>query len=80
MPITEIFPRIQMVIAQYLERDPGLLSRENKISDLEADSLDLIEIILRLEDEFDLDFPDQELMQLHTIDDLNSLIIRLLQS
>lgn len=40
------------------------------INDLDADSLDLVEMVMNIEDEFDIEIDDDMLMNLHTIGDV----------
>ena len=40
------------------------------INDLDADSLDLVEMVMNIEDEFDLEIDDDVLTNLHTIGDV----------
>lgn len=40
------------------------------INDLDADSLDLVEMVMNIEDEFDIEIDDNVLMNLHTIGDV----------
>lgn len=46
--------------------------------DLNADSLDLVELIMALEDEFDLEFEDEEVDNIKTVEDAKNYIKRLL--
>lgn len=56
------------VIAKELEVDPKSVTRESKfIEDLGADSLDMTEMLMTLEDEFDLDIPDEDAETLTTV-------------
>ena len=47
-----------------IQRDTDLLK------DLEADSLDAVEIIMALEDEYDLDIPDEVALKFRTVKDI----------
>lgn len=46
--------------------------------DLNADSLDLVELVMALEDEFDLEFEDEEVDNIKTVEDAKNYIKRLL--
>lgn len=46
--------------------------------DLNADSLDLVELIMALEDEFDLEFEDEDVDNIKTVEDAKKYIKRLL--
>lgn len=59
----EVFARVQEVIADQLEKDASKITMETSFSeDLEADSLDIFEVVDQLEDEFDIDIDTDENM------------------
>lgn len=59
----EVFAKIQEVIADQLEKDASKITMETSFSeDLEADSLDIFEVVDQLEDEFDIDIDTDENM------------------
>ena len=44
------------------------------VEDLNADSLDVVDMLMSLEDEFDVEIPDEEIENIHTVGDLVSYI------
>lgn len=59
----EVFAKVQEVIADQLEKDASKITMETSFSeDLEADSLDIFEVVDQLEDEFDIDINTDENM------------------
>ena len=59
-----IFEKIQAIIAQQLDVDPSEITAETNLTlDLEADSLDAVEIIMAIEEEFDIEIPDSQAEQ-----------------
>ncbi|WP_224429214.1 acyl carrier protein [Pediococcus acidilactici] len=59
----EVFAKVQEVIADQLEKDASKITMETSFSeDLEADSLDIFEVVDQLEDEFDIDIDTDENM------------------
>lgn len=48
--------------------------------DLNADSLDLVELIMALEDEFDLEFDDEDVDDIKTVEDAKNYIKKLIGS
>lgn len=59
----EIFAKVQAVIAEQLEKDADKITMETSFSeDLDADSLDIFEVVDKLEDEFDIDIDTDENM------------------
>lgn len=59
----EVFTKVQAVIAEQLEKDADKITMETSFSeDLDADSLDIFEVVDKLEDEFDIDIDTDENM------------------
>jgi acyl carrier protein len=62
--------RVKEIIAKELEVDAKQLTPEAKfIEDLGADSLDIVELVMALEDEFGLDIPDEDAEKMKTVGD-----------
>ncbi len=62
--------RVKEIIAKELEVEIKQLTPEAKfIEDLGADSLDIVELVMALEDEFGLDIPDEDAEKLKTVGD-----------
>lgn len=62
--------RVKEIIAKELEVEVKQLAPEAKfIEDLGADSLDIVELVMALEEEFGLDIPDEEADKLKTVGD-----------
>ena len=62
--------KVKEIIAKELEVDIKQLSPEAKfIEDLGADSLDIVELVMALEEEFGLDIPDEDADKLKTVGD-----------
>tara|TARA_B100000073_G_scaffold70704_1_gene52492 strand:+ start:209 stop:457 length:249 start_codon:yes stop_codon:yes gene_type:complete len=63
------------MVAQSLGIDEMDIQMEsNFINDLGADSLDTVELVLELEDEFGINIPDEETDQLNTVGDVYSYL------
>ena len=70
-----VFERVQEIIAEKLDLDPEEITMESSLDDdLEADSLDVIEIITALEDEFNITFQQEDLLEMEKVSDLVSYI------
>ena len=55
-----VFDKIQEIIVEQLDVDPNLVNQDTDIlKDLEADSLDAVEIILAIEEEYGMEIPDE---------------------
>jgi acyl carrier protein len=62
--------KVKEIIAKELEVDVKQLQPEAKfIEDLGADSLDIVELVMALEEEFGLDIPDEDADKLKTVGD-----------
>jgi acyl carrier protein len=62
--------RVKEIIAKELEVDVKQLTGEAKfIEDLGADSLDIVELVMALEEEFGIDIPDEDADKLKTVGD-----------
>ena len=62
--------RVKEIIAKELEVELKQLTPEAKfIEDLGADSLDIVELVMALEEEFNLEIPDEEADKLKTVGD-----------
>ena len=66
-----IFEKIQKIIAEELCVEQGRITLQaDFLEDLEMDSLDVVEIIMSLEDEFGVEIPDDEIEGIKTVEDL----------
>ena len=64
----EIEDKVRKVVVNYLQSDPGSVKPESRfVDDLGADSLDLTELAVAFEDEFNLEIPDSDFGQLSTV-------------
>lgn len=55
-----VFDKIKELIVEQLDVDPTLITEDTDfMKDLEADSLDAVEIILGVEDEYGIEIPDE---------------------
>lgn len=71
----EIFNKIKDMIADNFDVDKDKITEQtNFVNDLDADSIDLVEFILQLEDEFGAEIPDDEAEKIKTIGDAVSYI------
>ncbi len=56
-----VFEKIRDIIAEQLDVEPEAITMETDLmKDLEADSLDAVEIIMAIESEWDLEVPDEQ--------------------
>lgn len=63
-----MFEKVKSVLAQQFELEPESITMDtNLIDDLGADSLDVVELIMSLEDEFGISISDEDAAQLLTV-------------
>ncbi len=66
-----IFEKVKSILAQQLDADEESMTLETQIeNDLGADSLDIVEMLMSIEDEFDVEIPEESLSSLKTIGDV----------
>ena len=65
------FDTIRDIIVEQLSVDASMVTEEtNLMKDLEADSLDAVEIIMAIEEQFGIEIPDDEAEKFQTVEDL----------
>ncbi|MFE1748045.1 acyl carrier protein [Coleofasciculus sp. H7-2] len=64
----EIFVRVKKIVAEQLEVEPDEVTPQASFAnDLGADSLDTVELVMALEEEFDIEIPDEAAEQIGTV-------------
>ena len=67
---------IQDVAAEVLSVEPGQVTEGARFKeDLDADSLDLVELVMALEEEFDIEVPEEELEGVETVGQAYDLVV-----
>ena len=70
-----IFDKLREIIAEQLDVNPLDITGDSDIQeDLGADSLDVVDLITTIEDEFDLSIPDEAVDDIKTIGDIVNYI------
>ncbi|GAB6173652.1 acyl carrier protein [Paradesulfitobacterium aromaticivorans] len=64
-----IFDKVKSIVVDQLGVDESEITLETSFEELNADSLDIVELIMALEEEFDLDIPDEDAEKIRTIGD-----------
>lgn len=73
--MADVFERMKDVICEYADIDKNELSEETNIrTDLGLNSLELVNMAVAIEDEFDVEIPDREALEIETIADAVALI------
>ncbi|NLP13356.1 MAG: acyl carrier protein [Clostridium sp.] len=66
-----VFEKIKKIVAEQLGVEEDEITMESSfIDDLGADSLDIVELIMALEEEFDLEIPDSEAEKISVVGDV----------
>ncbi len=64
----EVEAKVVEIVSEQMGVDKSEISRETSfINDLNADSLDTVELVMEFEDEFDMSIPDEEAEKIQTI-------------
>ena len=64
----EIQKKVHAIVSEQMNVDAAELRAETSfVNDLNADSLDTVELVMELEDEFDMNIPDDEAEKLQTV-------------
>ncbi|SHJ95724.1 acyl carrier protein [Paramaledivibacter caminithermalis] len=71
-----VFDKVVKIIAEQLDVDnvEDITPKTSLMNDLEADSLDAVEVIMALEDEFDIEIPDEDAENFKNIGDIAKYI------
>ena len=70
-----IEPRIKKIIEEQLGVEGERIKPEASfIDDLGADSLDIVELVMAMEEEFDLEIPDEDAEKLRTVQDVTKYL------
>lgn len=66
-----MYDRVVEILANQLDIDPDMIESNTKImDDLGADSLDVVEMLMAMEEEFGLSVPDEDIEELVTVGDV----------
>jgi acyl carrier protein len=64
----EIEQKVIQIVSDQMSVDKGEITRQTSfVNDLNADSLDTVELVMELEDEFDMTIPDDQAEKLRTV-------------
>ncbi|MEE1393201.1 MAG: acyl carrier protein [Negativibacillus sp.] len=67
----DIFEQIKKILCDQLDLDEEQVTEDSEvIDDLGADSLDIVDLVMTLEEEFDTEIPDEDIENLRTVGDI----------
>lgn len=73
---TEVFDKVQKIVSEQLGVDEAEVKPEASFAnDLGADSLDTVELVMALEEEFDIEIPDDAAEGIATVQDAVNFIV-----
>ena len=65
-----LFEDVREIVVEQLNVDEGSVKEESKFADdLGADSLDVVELVMALEEKFDIEIPDEDAEKIATVKD-----------
>ncbi len=74
-----VFEKIKEIIAEQLNIDEDTITMESSFrEDLGADSLDVVELVMAVEEEFDVEFDDEEAENITTVGDAVNYITEIM--
>jgi acyl carrier protein len=79
--VAAIEKKVIEIISEQMGADKSEITRETSfINDLNADSLDTVELVMEFEDEFDMSIPDEEAEKIQTVGAAVDYIVNIAQS
>ena len=67
----EAFEKVQQILCEQLDVEEDQVTMDSDImEDLGADSLDVVDLVMSLEEEFDMEFADENIEQFRTVGDV----------
>ena len=66
-----MFDKVQAILAKQLRKDPAIITLESSIKkDLGADSIDILQLLMRIEEQYGIVIPDQALATFENVGDV----------
>ena len=70
-----VFEKVKTILAEQFDVEEETITYETKIAeDLGADSLDVVDLLMSIEDEFEIEVPDEEIENIKTVGELVAYI------
>lgn len=75
-----MFDKVKAILAKQLRKDPAIITPESRIKrDLGADSIDILQLLMKIEDQYGLVIPDEALAKFETVGDVVAYLEQLEQ-
>ena len=70
-----VFDKVQTIVSEQFDVAKDTITMDTNIADdLGADSLDVVDMLMSLEDEFNVEIPDEEIENIHTVGEVVAFI------
>lgn len=70
-----VFEKLRSILAEQFEVEPDTITLETSLDeDLGADSLDVVDVLMSIEDTFSVEIPDEKIENLRTVADVVAYI------
>lgn len=69
-----ILERIKPIVAEQFDVEEETITADTKFEEIGADSLDIVELVMALEEEFDIEIPDAAIEDITSVGDLVKFI------
>ena len=70
-----VLEKIKVILAEQFDVEEDSLKNDTDLQDdLGADSLDVVDLLMSIEDEFEIEIPDEEIENIRTVGDLVDLV------
>ena len=79
MQTDELTRRILRIIAETQRKDPAQVTIDSSFEELGIDSMDGVNIVFALENEFDINVPDEEVRNIRSVRDIVEGVLRLIE-
>lgn len=63
----DVLAKVKEIVAEQLNVEQDIINLETTFEDLEADSLDVVELIMKIEEEFDIEIPDEDAEKIRVV-------------
>lgn len=72
------FDRVKKIVAEHLNVDRTRVTEAAKFEDLDADSLDHVELVMAFEEEFQIEISDEQAEKITTVGEAVEMIVQIL--
>ena len=70
-----VFEKVKVILAEQVDVEEDTITMDTNLEeDLSADSLDVVDLLMSIEDEFEIEIPDEEIDNIRTVAELVSYI------